>query len=173
MSLCCWYIKSRSLFPLIYPTHCTQCHGRRRRWLRGLYTFFTVNYWIYNSINGAPVFWKSNWQPIFAMLTVIAEYIALSACKKDVVWLCCLVHEIDNHIIWNARINIHRTIIETHRSAATAMASVPIYTKFQNTLESVIIVSGYSCIVSFWLSNIVPAQTKSKIVWQKYLHPVL
>lgn len=82
------------------------------------------------AVNGSPIFWKSKLQTIVALSSGEAEYVAISACARDITWLRRLVYEMVNRRFCTEDSFISATFLEVDSSAAISIASNKTSTKF-------------------------------------------
>ena len=88
-------------------------------------TGFIVN------VNGAPIYWRSKRQQLVTLSSGEAEYVAMSACAKEVTWLRRLFWEVTQRQPWTNNSNlppthiryIAPTVICSDSSAAISMAT--------------------------------------------------
>lgn len=73
-------------------------------------------------MNGSPVFWKSRRQTVTALSSAEAEYIALSSCAKELVWIRRLVWELTNLQPYSKDAVVPTTSLYTDNTAAISMA---------------------------------------------------
>lgn len=71
--------------------------------------------------NASPVFRRSKRQLVVVLSSGEAEYVAVSACAKEVTWLHRLTYEIVNQQQWKDQILIPATVLQTDSSAAMKM----------------------------------------------------
>ena len=80
---------------------------------------FLINY------HGSPVVWKSSKQTIVALSSAEAEYVALSTCGKELVWVRRLFSEIFKSISPTATFDIETTPVFVDSTAVIGISSNP------------------------------------------------
>lgn len=75
------------------------------------------------TVYGSPIFWRSKRQTVIALSSAESEYVALSACAKDVKWLRQLFWEICNQQPWRDEVKFVPTIIGIDSTAAISLAT--------------------------------------------------
>ena len=97
-------------------------------------------------LDGNPIHWCSRRQPITAVSSTEAEYIALAECAKEVLWVSHLIQQLTGRALQNT------PTIHVDNQAAIHCANNGIHNSHINTLAFVITLSNNAWMIIYLLS---------------------
>ena len=79
-------------------------------------------------LSGSQLVWKSKLQTLVAMSKMEAEYVALSACMRELIPLCCLLMELQGVFLYKSSVARMACTVFEDNQGAIALAKVPTIT---------------------------------------------
>lgn len=116
-----WNRKPRD--PLLHARSSDSAVYRYCSW-RGLDGDKDTQRWNYGYVvfvNGSPTYCKSKRQIVIALSTGYAEYVAMSACARDVSWIRNIYWEIAHHQPWVEYVELPETLIPVDITATISL----------------------------------------------------